>query len=218
MRGRHNIKASTLIDPKKIKNQIYDLCRRRFQEQAVEPMQVFCNEINCRNTTEPRFLWFLLPAAPYLISGTFAGAGIVSGFFINKKQNDDTKKYMDERLKNFSLLINENQKLTVEKFSSSEEQLNILQAAVIAQVENQFLPQVVGEVFTTATQLVKEGIFHDRLLQYAPGAITQPEQYYLKKVQIVSCQELPMDQNLITINVTMILPVIDLQTSLFEHR
>ena len=125
---------------------------------------------------------------------------------------------MDERLKNVSQIVNENQKMTIEKFGSSEEQLNILQATVIAQVENQFLPQVVGEVFTTATQLVKEGIFHDRLLFYAPGAIEQAEQYYLKKVKFVSCQELPIDQNLITINVTMILPVVDLRTNLFEHQ
>ena len=69
---------------------------RRFQEQAVEPMQAFCNEINRRNTEKPqnagsRILWFQIPVAPYIISGTLAGAGIdVGGFLINKRENDNT--------------------------------------------------------------------------------------------------------------------------------
>ena len=87
----------------------------------------------------------------------------------------------------------------------------------MAQVEKQFLPQVVGEVFEGATELVKENVFSERILRYAPGAIANASAYYLRQVQFIACEDLPIDEQLITINETIWLPVVDQLTSLSKE-
>lgn len=204
------------LDIKRVQQEIYDLCLRRFREVAVEPIQHYCRTIK-NQVVKPsaRFLPLLIiPVA----AGVSLGIGIIGGVLISKKGLADQRKEFDTRINNVSTTINDNQATITEKLAKLEELLNIYQATVIAQAENHFLPQVVGEVFTTAAELVKEGEFHQRILAYAPGAIPDPENYDLRHVKYLDCQELPLDENLITINVTMILPVVDRQVSISERK
>lgn len=162
--------GTTAVDIKRVKEEIYDLCKRRFRETAVIPIQNFCQEISSQIAKPTaRFLPLLIISAA---AGVTLGIGIIGGLLILKKGLADQKKEFDKRFNNISKTLNENQDKITSKFLELEELLNIYQATMISQAENHFLPQVVGEVFMTASELVRENVFHERILAY-PRSLTE---------------------------------------------
>lgn len=204
------------VNLKLIRDRVYDLCMRKFRESAVEPIQNFCRAINSQVALPTgRILPLLIiPAA----IGISLGVGVISGALITQGSLAKQKQEFEEQIKNVSLIINENQGRIADKLTDLEEQLKVYEATVITQAENHFLPQVVGEVFLTASELVKENIFHERILRYAPGALADSQKYDLRHVRFISCEELPIDDNLISINVTMVLPIVDRQVLIHERK
>lgn len=135
---------NTTLDIKRVQQEIYDLCLRRFREVAVEPIQQYCRSIkNQVGKSSARFLPLLIiPVA----AGVSLGIGVIGGVLLSKKGLANQRKEFETKINNISTTINDNQATVTEKLARLEELLNVYQATVIAQAENHFLPQMVGEV------------------------------------------------------------------------
>ena len=141
---------------------------------------------------------------------------MIGGVLITQSSLAKQKQEFEEQIKNVSLIINENQGRVADKLTGLEEQLKVYESTAITQAENHFLPQVVGEVFLTASELVKDNVFHERILLYAPGALADSKNYDLRHVRFLSCEELPIDENLIPAVTTTVVNQNKAHTSLYK--